>query len=155
FLFQVDADVCPASNLNTFLSQLWRNTMESKWYEQFFHGLAVELWRKAMPEDQTREEVEFLVNVLKVQPGASILDVPSGLGRHAIDLGKRGYQMPSVDLSLESILEAKRNAAEAGLAVDWIHADMSNLDKACGKKKFDGAFCFGNSFGYMDTAARS
>jgi len=34
--------------------------MESKWYEQFFYVLAVDLWRKAMPEEQTREEAVSL-----------------------------------------------------------------------------------------------
>jgi len=124
--------------------------MESKWYEQFFHGLAVELWRKAMPQAQTVDEADFLVNVLNLQPGARVLDVPCGLGRHSIELGKRGYQMTSVDLSQESLVEAKRIAAEAGVSVEWVHADMSALEKVCGQTKFDGAFCFGNSFGYMD-----
>jgi SAM-dependent methyltransferase len=124
--------------------------MESKWYEQFFHGLAVEFWRKAMPEVQTRDEVDFLVDALNLQPGAGILDVPCGLGRHSIELCRRGYQVTGVDLSEESITEAKRHAAEAGLSAEWVHADMTALDKVCGRKKFDGAFCFGNSFGYMN-----
>src|SRR5690349_16469865 len=124
--------------------------MESKWYEQFFHGLAVELWRKAMPQAQTLDEVDFLVNVLNLQRSARILDVPCGLGRHSIELGKRGHQMTSVDLSPESLVEAKRNAAEAGVLIDWVHADMSDLKNACSQKRFDGAFCFGNSFGYME-----
>jgi cyclopropane fatty-acyl-phospholipid synthase-like methyltransferase len=124
--------------------------MESKWYEQFFHGLAVELWRKAVPDVQTRDEVDFLVEALNLQLGASILDVPCGLGRHSIELCRRGYQMTGVDLSEESIAEAKRYAAEAGLSVEWVHADMTALDSVCGRQKFDGAFCFGNSFGYMD-----
>src|SRR5262249_19162410 len=93
---------------------------------------------------------DFLVNTLNLQRGASILDVPCGLGRHSIELCRRGYQMTGIDLSEESIAEAKRNAAVAGLSVEWVHADMTVLDKVCGPKKFDSAFCFGNSFGYMD-----
>lgn len=124
--------------------------MESKWYEQFFHGLAVELWRKAMTEEQTCEEVDFVVDVLNLHQSACLLDVPCGLGRHSIELSRRGYQMTGVDLSSESITEAQRNSAAAGLSVEWVHADMAVLDKACGQQKFDGAFCFGNSFGYMD-----
>ena len=124
--------------------------MESKWYEQFFHGLAVDMWRKAMPEEQTRDEVDFLVKTLTLQQGASILDVPCGLGRHSIELCRRGYQITGIDLSEESLAEAKRNAATAGLSVEWVHADMTVLDKVCGGKKFDSAFCFGNSFGYVD-----
>src|SRR5262249_41303559 len=124
--------------------------MESKWYEQFFHGLAVDMWRKAMPEEQTRDEVDFLVNTLNLQRGASILDVPCGLGRHSIELCRRGFQMTGIDLSEEFLTEAERNAAAAGLSVESVPADMTGLGNVSGRKKFDSAFCFGNSFGYMD-----
>src|SRR5215469_18081645 len=98
--------------------------MEMKWYEQFFYGLAVDLWRKAVTEDQTREEADFIADALSVPVGASILDVPCGLGRHTIELRRRGYQTTGVDLSVESITEARRNAEAAGLAIRWIQADM-------------------------------
>jgi cyclopropane fatty-acyl-phospholipid synthase-like methyltransferase len=124
--------------------------MESKWYQQFFHGLAVDFWRKAMPEEQTRDEAAFIVEALNLQPGARVLDVPCGLGRHSIELSRRGYQMTGVDLSDESIAEARRSSTAAGLSIDWIRADMNALDKTCGPEQFDGAFCFGNSFGYAD-----
>lgn len=124
--------------------------MESKWYEQFFYGLAVDFWRKAVPAEQTRDEAAFIVEALNLQPGARVLDVPCGLGRHSVELSRRGYQMTGVDLSDESIAEARRSSAAAGLSIDWIHADMNALDKTCDPEQFDGAFCFGNSFGYAD-----
>jgi hypothetical protein len=58
--------------------------------------------------------------------------------------------MTGVDLSDECIAEARQNSAAAGLSIDWIHADMNELDKTCPPEQFDGAFCFGNSFGYAD-----
>jgi SAM-dependent methyltransferase len=124
--------------------------MESKWYEEFFYGLAVDLWRKAMPEEQTREEADFIVEALNLRQGAHVLDVPCGLGRHSIELSRRGYQITGIDLSNESIAEARRNSAAAGVSIDWRHTDMNALDKACDPEQFDGAFCFGNSFGYAD-----
>ena len=124
--------------------------MESKWYEEFFYGLAVDLWRQAISEDQTREEADFIADVLNVPSGGRILDIPSGLGRHTIELSRRGYRMTGVDLSLESITEARANAENAGLAIRWIHGDMTVIDRTCGQEPFEGAFCFGNSFGYAD-----
>lgn len=117
--------------------------MESKWYEQFFYGLAVDLWRKAMPEEQTRDEAVFIAEALNLQPGARVLDVPCGLGRHSIELSRGGYQMTGVDLSDESINEARRSSAAAGLSIDWIRTDMNEMDRTCGPEQFDGAFCFG------------
>jgi 2-polyprenyl-3-methyl-5-hydroxy-6-metoxy-1,4-benzoquinol methylase len=131
-------------------SQLGENEMESKWYEQFFYGLAVDLWRKAITEERTREEADFIVETLKLQQAARILDVPCGLGRLSIELNRRGYQVTGVDLSEESIAEAKQNSEAAGLHIEWIQADMNALDKTFGLEEFDGAFCFGNSFGYAD-----
>jgi cyclopropane fatty-acyl-phospholipid synthase-like methyltransferase len=124
--------------------------MESKWYEQFFYGLAVDLWRKAVNEDQTRQEVDFIVETLNPRQNARILDVPCGLGRHSIELSRRGYQVTGVDLSVESIAEAKQNAEAAGLQIKWIHADMNALNDTFDPGQFDGALCFGNSFGYAD-----
>jgi cyclopropane fatty-acyl-phospholipid synthase-like methyltransferase len=124
--------------------------MESKWYEQFFYGLAVDMWRKAVTENQTREEADFIVETLGLEQNARILDVPCGLGRHSIELSRRAYQVTGLDLSVQSIAEAKQNSAEAGLPIEWIHADMNALDKTFAQEQFDGAFCFGNSFGYAD-----
>ena len=124
--------------------------MESKWYESFFYGLAVELWGKVMSTEQTSEEVDFAVSTLNLSKEARLIDVPCGLGRHSIELSRRGYRMTGVDLSEQSIAEARRNADLAGLPVDWVHGDMVLLDRSCGGEPFDGALCFGNSFGYMD-----
>ena len=124
--------------------------MESKWYEQFFYGLAADMWRKAVNEDRTREEADFIVEGLNLQRNARILDVPCGLGRLSIELSQRGYQMTGVDLSQESIVEARQNSEAAGLQIEWIHTDMNALDETFGPEQFDGAFCFGNSFGYAD-----
>jgi cyclopropane fatty-acyl-phospholipid synthase-like methyltransferase len=124
--------------------------MESKWYQQFFYGLAVDMWRKAVNDEQTREEANFILDTLNLPLNARILDVPCGLGRHSIELSRRGYQITGMDLSEESIAEAKQNAESAGLRIEWIEADMNSLDKTFSVEQFDGAFCFGNSFGYAD-----
>src|SRR3989442_535891 len=36
----------------------------SNWYEDFFHGVTLDLWRKAIPSEQTKAESEFLLNNL-------------------------------------------------------------------------------------------
>jgi cyclopropane fatty-acyl-phospholipid synthase-like methyltransferase len=126
------------------------NDMESKWYEEFFHGLALDMWRNAIGPEQTREEAGFIAEELGVAKGAAILDVPCGLGRHSLELARLGYQVTGLDLSVDSLTEARRNASAAGLSIDWVHADMTQVDRACGQERFEGAFCFGNSFAYSD-----
>ena len=34
------------------------------WYEDFFHGVALDLWRKVVSPQQTRTEVDFLEQAL-------------------------------------------------------------------------------------------
>lgn len=120
--------------------------MQSNWYEEFFHGLALDLWRKAVTEEQTQAEADFIAGILDLPTNARILDVPCGNGRHSIELAKRGLNMTGVDLSDGFIAEARQTAALGGLNIDWMHTDMRNLHTLA---DFAGAFCFGNSFGYM------
>jgi SAM-dependent methyltransferase len=120
--------------------------VDTKWYEAFFDGVVVDMWRKALPPEATAADVEFLVRELGLRPGAAVLDVPCGHGRHAIPLASRGMRMTGVDLSRAEIDEARTRAAAAAVEIDWRHGDMRDLPWTA---EFDGAFCFGNSFAYM------
>jgi SAM-dependent methyltransferase len=121
--------------------------MKSNWYEHFFHGVALDVWRQAVTAEQTLAEVDFLVKVLEAQPGSRLLDVPCGNGRQSRQLAARGFRVAGVDISEEFIIEARAQAAADGVGVEWLHADMRRLPW---KDEFHGAFCWGNSFGYLD-----
>jgi len=69
----------------------------------------------------TVAEVDFLVNHLHLEPGMRLLDVGCGVGRHAIELARRGYQMTGVDISRGMLDEAQKTAAAAGVTVTWVH----------------------------------
>jgi SAM-dependent methyltransferase len=124
--------------------------MDREWYRTFFHGLALDLWRAAVPPEVTAAEVELLARELRLAPGARVLDVPCGDGRHAVGLAARGCRVSGVDLSPGQIAAARARPAGAGPPVEWLLADMRALP---GPAAFDAAFCFGNSFGYIDPAA--
>src|SRR3990172_6994626 len=126
--------------------------MDLNWYKSFFHGVALDFWRKVISPDQTRAEVDFLERSLSLQPGARVLDVPCGFGRHAVELAARGFRVTAVDLSEEAISEAQERTEAAGLTVEWIQADMRDLPW---RSEFDAAYCFGNSFGYLEPAGTS
>lgn len=117
--------------------------MSTQWYETFFQGIALETWDRCTPPEHTKAEVDFFVEALQCKPGAHLLDIPCGNGRHCRELAGRGYKMTGIDLSREYIdsARAKDNA------VEWICEDMRNLQKTAA---YDGAFCYGNSFGYME-----
>jgi SAM-dependent methyltransferase len=115
--------------------------------EKFFSGIIVECWRNIMPEEVTEQEADFLQQQLKLAPGARVLDVPCGTGRHSCALAARGFQVTGVDLSSTCLSEARALAAKKALSVTWEHRDMSDLPW---NDTFDAAFAMGNSLGYAD-----
>ena len=117
--------------------------MDPNWFETFFDGLAAEMWRRAIPPEQTLREAEFLERHLSLRPGLRVLDVPCGSGRHAIALSNRGIQMTGVDLSADLLSHARAGGPD----VEWVQSDMRALPWAA---RFDAAYCWGNSFAYFD-----
>src|SRR5437870_6765395 len=111
------------------------------WFETFFHGVTLDLWRRAISPDQTTSEAEFLIDHLNCQSGAHVLDVPCGNGRLSFELAKRGFCVTGVDISEEFIEEAREVAAtvinpsahadgtDKIAPVDFILADMRDLDR--------------------------
>jgi SAM-dependent methyltransferase len=115
------------------------------WWEDFFEGLAVQLWLEAIPEDHSEREAERIATALALPDGAQILDVPCGGGRLSLALAARGYRVTGVDSSREFLAHAA--ASPGARTVVWERRDMRDLPWP---KRFDGAFCVGNSFGYLD-----
>jgi len=123
--------------------------LQLEWFETFFQGVAVEFWHRAIPSALTLIEVDFLEKALAVPPGASLLDIPCGSARHSVELARRGYRMAGIDLSSDFLSLARTHAAGAGVQLDLRQGDMRNPSLA--PNAFDGAFCFGNSFPYLDS----
>lgn len=135
-------------------------SIPTHWFETFFHGIALDLWRQAIPPEQTIAEAEFLIHHLNCAAGGHLLDVPCGNGRIAIELARRGYRVTGVDIAEEFIDEARTNgallnrspatdAADLNPSADFILGDMRHLR---GELIYDGAYCFGNSFGFLEYA---
>jgi SAM-dependent methyltransferase len=63
----------------------------------------------------------------------------------ALALAERGYRLTGVDWSSESLGHAR--SLDTLQQVTWEQRDMRDLPWP---GRFDGAFCVGNSFGYLD-----
>ena len=127
----------------------------ANWYEDFFHGVPLDLWRQAIPPEQTMAEADFLVKALRLDPGSHLLDVPCGNGRLAFELAKRGYGVTGVDISEEFIEEARSQLnppADAGGTDSIAHVEfvLGDMRRIQGEAIYYGAYCFGNSFGFLD-----
>lgn len=121
--------------------------MPKEWWEDFFSGVVLDLWKEVYDKPHTSAEADFILKILKVPNGAALLDVPCGEGRLAHELASRGYALTGVDISSDFLQEARSRATEKGLDIRWERRDMRELPW---QREFDGAFCFGGSFGYFE-----
>jgi SAM-dependent methyltransferase len=141
------AAVGPPPAVPEALAQRPRRPKRSKpWFEEVFD----EDYLRTLPfmrADQTLREVEFIADALRVGPGAEILDVACGYGRHAFELVQRGYNVTGLDLSLPLLLRAAEESKRRSLFVKFVQGDMREMEF---EKQFDGAYSMLTSFGYFD-----
>jgi SAM-dependent methyltransferase len=111
-------------------------------WEKFFDGHAPVYMDNAFTAN-TLSEVDFLVKELELKPGATILDVGCGTGRHAVELARRGFAVTGVDLSEGMLAEARKHAAGARVEVTLIHANAARmrLGRQFDARQFDGVIC--------------
>ena len=125
----------------------------AEWFETFFDALAHDVWRGLVPDAHSDAEAEFLADVLALEsdfPGR-ILDAPSGDGRLAMRLAAMGHHVTGVDLSTVAVERLRESALAAGAPVDAVVGDLRQLREVLpAGASFDGAYCMGNSFGYLD-----
>ena len=63
-------------------------------------------------------------------PRGRALDVACGRGRNAIHLAANGYAVDAMDISDVALARARERADAAGVAVNWIEADLEQPDIA-------------------------
>jgi SAM-dependent methyltransferase len=77
--------------------------------------------------ERTPAEVDFVVAALGLQGKERILDLACGFGRHSLELAKRGYDVVGVDIEHAFIEDAKREAAAAGLDVEFVEGNVLDV----------------------------
>ena len=116
------------------------------WWNDFFEGFWSRIQAGGYPAEQTAAECDLIASALDLERGARVLDIPCGIGRHCVELARRGFQMTGVDLKPEYIASANANAAQAGVSVRFAVSDMREF---ASEDAFDAAFCYFGSFGYF------
>jgi SAM-dependent methyltransferase len=95
----------------------------------------------------TQAEAEFVIDAMGLTPGAQVLDVGCGYGRHAMELAARGFHVVGLDMSTPLLVRGAEEANRRGLTINFVHRDMRELDF---EAQFDGAYCLFSTFGYFD-----
>jgi 2-polyprenyl-3-methyl-5-hydroxy-6-metoxy-1,4-benzoquinol methylase len=122
----------------------------SDWYQNFFGEGWLDLATQWFDSEHTKAQVESIVRLTEVAPGARILDLCCGHGRHSIELARLGYRVVGLDISEPSLELARANAAEAGVKVDFLQGDMRRIPY---QAEFDLVVNLFTAFGYLEKEA--
>lgn len=110
--------------------------MASEW-KNFFDQIAPEYDSEVFTRN-TLAEVDFLLEELGLESGASILDIGCGTGRHDIELAHRGFKVTGVDISSGMLAQARKKASEAGVEVEFVECAAQDFKPT---RHFDAAIC--------------
>jgi SAM-dependent methyltransferase len=143
--------ITAADSLNPLYSLSYRGTrmQEAKpWYEQnaFWDTVAPVLFTERRWEDAPAE-VEQVVSLLKIEPGAHVLDLCCGVGRHSLELARRGFQVTGVDRTRLYLDRASKQAEAERLDIEFVQSDMRTF---CRPDAFDAVVNLFTSFGYFE-----
>ncbi len=78
----------------------------------------------------------FLRGNSGVIPKGKVLCLADGEGRNSVFLAEQGYDVTAVDQSGVGIAKGRQLAAERGVSVEFVHADLDDYD--IGVEKWDG-----------------
>jgi SAM-dependent methyltransferase len=92
------------------------DTDREKWDERYSSGAYT------AREHPTR----LLADWLPQLPRGRALDVACGAGRNSLFLAEHGYDVDAIDISSVALARARATAAERGLKVSWIEADLES-----------------------------
>lgn len=98
--------------------------------------------------ERTATEVDGMQNLLKLSPGASVLDLPCGYGRHSIELAARGYQITGLDINSTHLSRAREEARKRGIEAKFDKGNMLDFNVS---EQFDAAINMFYSFGFFET----
>jgi len=117
--------------------------------QQWFHTWFGSPYYHLLYSERNNHEAEYfisnLINYLHPAPGARLLDIACGRGRHAVCLNKRGYEVTGIDLAVENIAYANKHHTKT------LHFYVHDMRALAYSNHFDIALNLFTSFGYFDT----
>lgn len=109
--------------------------MGEHWFEDVADTLG-ESYLKYSFTRGTKQEVAALVDMLEIGESHRILDVGCGPGRHAIELGERGFTVHGIDIS-ERFVELARAGADAAGVADRVTFEVADARTWTAQEPFD------------------
>lgn len=119
--------------------------MHSKeWFADWFDTSYYHTLYKDRDLSEAKQFIRELTKRIPLKENARVLDLACGKGRHAVTLSECGFDVLGVDLSENSIREAKK----------WENPTLKfavhDMREVIQNEQFDGVFNLFTSFGYFD-----
>ncbi len=122
------------------------------WWDTYFGELYLRMFAAILTPDRTAQEIAGVMTMLNLRPGARILDLCCGQGRHSVPLARAGYRVTGLDRSPYLLEKAKARSGKAGVDIDWVQGDMRSLPW---RGHFDACLNLFTSFGYFSDYAEN
>jgi SAM-dependent methyltransferase len=121
--------------------------MSKEWFETWFDTTYYHLLYRNRNEVEARHFIDALLRFLQPAPASHFIDVACGKGRHSKYLNSLGFRVTGIDLSENSINEARLNTSnDAG-----IQFHQQDIREPFPEKNLDFAVNLFTSFGYFDS----
>jgi SAM-dependent methyltransferase len=119
----------------------------SEWFEnpQFWEDFAPLFFDKERME-VTFEEVNKIIARLSLPANSRILDMACGIGRHSLELARRGFDVTAVDIAEYYLNLLKEQSQRESLELDIVRSDMRSYTT---EAVFDAALLMFTSLGYF------
>ncbi|GMV12811.1 MAG: methyltransferase domain-containing protein [Polyangiaceae bacterium] len=105
------------------MSQVWHDD------DEFWAAVEPVLFNPARNAG-TAAEIDGVLALSGVAPGARVLDLGCGPGRASLELGRRGYVVTGVDRTALYLERGRAAAAAEGLRIEWVLGDMRRFARS-------------------------
>lgn len=125
-----------------------KETSETPWHDQdsFWETYESLIFTSKMLA-AAPQDAEHAIAMLKLEPGARICDLCCGVGRHSLELARRGFHVTSVDRTARYLDQAKAKAMAERLDIEFVHQDARDFRRP---DSFDAVINLFTSFGYFE-----
>jgi ubiquinone/menaquinone biosynthesis C-methylase UbiE len=114
--------------------------------EEVFEDDYLYFYADVLSDEVNDRQADTVWELLRLEPGAAVLDLACGHGRIANRLAQRGAAVTGLDATELFLDRAREDATARGVEVDYLHGDMRDLPWT---QRFDAVACVFTAFGYF------
>ena len=115
------------------------------WFIEWFNSPYYHILYKNRDFNEAEVFINNLIKYLNIDKNNSVIDIACGKGRHAVHLNKLGFNVTGIDISNNSIFEAKKH--ENNKLKFYVH----DIRKVFSPNNFNLAVNLFTSFGYFNS----